>query len=118
MIWSGLLVLAFIIFHLLHYTVRIDAGFRDLPLDHEGRFDIYAMLLLGFENWFVSLIYVVAVALLSHHLSHGVSSMFQTLGLSTPSTRTLFDRIAVAFSAIIFLGYASIPLAVLFGWVG
>lgn len=117
MIWSGLLVLAFIIFHLLHYTVRIDAGFRDLPLDSEGRFDVYRMVVLGFSNPLVSLFYAVSIAMLCWHLSHGVSSMFQTLGIATPHTRQLFDRVAIAFSAILFVGYVSIPLSILLGWV-
>ena len=117
MIWSGLLVLAFIIFHLLHYTVRIGAGFRELPLDSEGRFDVYRMLILGFSNPLVSLFYAIAIAMLSWHLSHGVSSMFQTLGITTPQTRQLFDRIAIAFSALLFVGYVSIPLSVLLGWI-
>ncbi len=117
MIWSGLLVLAFVIFHLLHYTVRVGAGFRELPLDSEGRFDVYRMVVLGFSNPLVSLFYVVSIAMLCWHLSHGVSSMFQTLGIATPQTRQLFDRIALAFSSALFVGYVSIPLSILLGWV-
>lgn len=116
MILSGLLILTFVIFHLLHYTVRVGAGFQDLPLDSEGHFDVYRMLILGFSNVWVSTFYVISIAMLSWHLSHGVSSMFQTLGISTPNTRQLFDRIALGFSVLTFAGYTSIPLAVLTGW--
>ena len=55
--------------------------------------------------------------MLCWHLSHGVSSMFQTLGISTPQTRQLFDRVAIAFAAVLFVGYVSIPLSIMLGWV-
>jgi len=115
---SGLLILCFIVFHLLHYTVRIDTfGFGDIPLDSEGRFDVYKMMIAGFSNVWVSLFYIISIALLCLHLSHGVTSLFQTLGLTTPKTKAIYDVVGMGFSAAIFVGFASIPLSVLFGWV-
>jgi succinate dehydrogenase cytochrome b subunit len=120
MLMSGLIVLAFIIYHLLHYTVQVRAinftGSDFLPLhDPKGRHDIYRMLILGFSNIWVSGFYLLGVGLLSVHLSHGASSMFQSLGLKSEPAGRWIDRLSWAGAIVLFLGYASIPLAVLAG---
>jgi succinate dehydrogenase / fumarate reductase cytochrome b subunit len=75
------------------------------------------MLVDGF-NWVpASLFYLVAIGLLCFHLSHGITSCFQTLGLTTPNTRSVIDFGSRAFSALLFVGYASIPVSVLLGIV-
>src|ERR1035441_1704747 len=86
MIWSGVIVAVFIIYHLLHYTVMVQATSLGLTgqdvgglHDKEGRHDIYKMIILGFSNLWVSLFYVAGVGLLCLHLSHGVSAMWQSL---------------------------------------
>jgi len=120
MIWSGFIVAAFIIYHLLHYTVMVQAinltgqDFHALT-DAEGRHDIYKMVMVGFSNPFVSLFYVIAIGLLCLHLSHGVSAMFQSLGLKNHNYGPVIDKAAKLVALAIFLGYASIPIAVLCG---
>lgn len=110
---SGLMVLCFIIFHLLHYTTQtIDPSFRELH-DAQGRHDIYRMMITGFSNPLVSLFYLVAVGLLAMHLQHGIQSLFQTLGLNSAKLRPLLEKGGQAFAWVLFLGYASIPVAVL-----
>src|ERR1700743_703423 len=79
MYWSGPIVLAFIIFHLLHLT----AGYIHPGAAYiEG--DVYHNVVSGFQVWWVSLSYIVAVSLLGLHLRHGLWSMFQTLGIHQP----------------------------------
>ncbi len=113
MIWSGLIILAFVLFHLAHYTLLIvHPEFRDLH-DAHGWHDIYQMMILGFSNGWVSGFYVLAIGLLCIHLSHGIGAMFQTLGLKNEVYRLIIDRCAIVIAVVIFLGYISIPLAVL-----
>jgi succinate dehydrogenase / fumarate reductase cytochrome b subunit len=110
---SGLMVLCFIIFHLLHYTAQtIDPSYRDLH-DAQGRHDIYRMMILGFSNPLASGFYLVAVGLLAMHLQHGIQSLFQTLGLNSAKLRPLLEKGGTAFAWLLFIGYASIPIAVL-----
>jgi len=118
MLMSGLIILAFIIFHLLHYTADVAAvngtgkDFATLT-DEKGRHDVYAMVLLGFRNPWVSGFYVIAMVLLCLHLGHGVSAMFQSLGWKNQAYACAIDCFARAISWIICLGYLSIPIAIL-----
>jgi len=119
--YSGLIVLAFIVFHLLHFTVQnLDPAYKNLRYDLDGKDtqDVYAMVVLGFSNIWIAGFYIVSMALLCWHLSHGVSSMFQTLGFRNEFWRVRLDRIAVAFGLIIFAGFAAIPAASLISWYG
>ena len=116
MIFSGLTILAFFIYHILHFTVR---SFNDYDtykymLHGEQVHDVYKMVIAGFSWWPASLFYVIAMVLLASHLSHGVASMFQTLGLSTEKTRPLFEVVAKAYAALILIGNCSIPIAIYF----
>ena len=112
---SGIIILAFIIFHLLHFTIGlVDPNLLQLR-DHLGRHDVYGMMIRGFSNPLVSIFYIVAMALLCLHLSHGVSSAFQSLGLRSSRTLRIFQRIATISAVVIFIGNCSIPLAILAG---
>ena len=118
MLMSGLIVACFIVYHLLHYTVQVKAinltGQDFIPLhDEKGRHDIYRMIVIGFSNIFVSGFYLLGVGLLCLHLSHGASSMLQSLGWKARPLGTWIDRLAVVGAVALFLGYAAIPLAVL-----
>lgn len=120
MLMSGLIVAVFIIYHLLHYTVQVQAinltGQDFIPLhDDKGRHDIYRMIVIGFSNIWVSGFYLLGVGLLCLHLSHGASSMFQSLGWKARPLGSWIDRLAVAGAVVLFLGYAAIPIAVLTG---
>ena len=74
------------------------------------------MMVVGFSNIGVSAFYLLGVGLLCLHLSHGVSAMFQSLGLKSPTYGPLIARFAAAASWLIFLGYVSIPIAILLGY--
>jgi succinate dehydrogenase / fumarate reductase, cytochrome b subunit len=112
MIWSGLIVFAFIVYHLFDFTITPDYTGHDA----KGRHDVFKMIILGFNNPLSSLFYLVANGLLCMHLSHGVKSLFQSLGLSTGQFRGWFNGLAVVMAWIIFIGNTSIPLAVLLGF--
>ena len=118
MAYSGLTVLAFVVFHLLHYTLRVtDSRFK---LTSEGGLlesthDVYKMVVLGFQNPLVSGFYLLSVGLLSLHLSHGISSAVQTFGLESKRSAERIRQTGLVLSLLIFAGYASIPAAVLMG---
>ncbi len=114
---SGLIILAFVIFHLSHFTLGfVDPQFLRFE-DSTGRHDVYRMMVTGFSNPIVSIFYIVSMGLLLLHLSHGVSSIFQSLGLRSKKTFGFFDKLAKILALLIFLGNCSIPLAVLTGLV-
>ena len=118
MVASGLIVLAFIIYHIAHFTVRVtDPRFALLKADPLNHYDVYSMMVYGFQNPWVSTFYVFALFLLTLHLTHGSSSFFQSLGLNN---KKLTPKLALAgrvFAWAMFIGYTAIPLAVLLGWV-
>lgn len=123
MMMSGLIIAAFVIYHLLHYTVTtpgINFTGRDFETftDAQGRHDIYKMMIVGFSRdvWWVSVFYIIAMALLCMHLSHGVSSMFQSMGWKKNYYKPLIDKGARLIAILIFAGYVSIPIAVLLGY--
>jgi succinate dehydrogenase / fumarate reductase, cytochrome b subunit len=108
--YSGVVILGFAVFHLLHYTFRTVAlggvTFGD---------DVYKMLIAGFSNKPVAVFYIISMLLLCLHLSHGVSSVFQTLGLRNERWRARLDGLALVYAWVIALGFISIPVAVLTG---
>jgi succinate dehydrogenase / fumarate reductase cytochrome b subunit len=120
---SGLVIAAFVIFHLLHYALAVRAvnltgiDFSTLH-DSAGRPDLYLMMLLGFSKWPVAVFYIIAVGLLSLHLSHGMRAMFQSVGWKWTfgGVSKLPDRIARWTALVIFILYASIPTAVMCGY--
>lgn len=116
MIWSGLTILAFVVFHIFHFTVRLDpnlAGMKD-PAD-PSRHDVYGMVIAGFGKPLVVLFYIVAISLLCSHLSHGIASIFQTLGLRTVKTRAAIRNLGLAISVLLWLGFLSVPFLVATG---
>ena len=117
---SGLVVLSFIVYHLLHFTVRnTDARFK--TVEHggllRGEFDVHTMIILSFQHPFVSGVYLLSVFLLCLHLSHGFSSLLQTLGLNSKGLMAGITRWGTVLAWLIFAGYAAIPVAVLAGFL-
>jgi succinate dehydrogenase / fumarate reductase cytochrome b subunit len=116
MIWSGLTVLAFIVFHILHFTVRTNSHLAEIAKESP-----YKMVIAGFSGGFlqvlVVLFYVVAMTLLCSHISHGVASMFQTLGFRSKKSAGLIRSISLGYAAVIWLGFVSIPVAIMLGFV-
>lgn len=123
MLVGGMIVGLFVVFHILHYTVCAQAvnfigvDFKTLT-DANGHHDVYAMVVYGFgpKAWYVSLFYVIAVGFLSLHLSHGISAMFQSLGLRSHAWWPAISQGAKIWAVILFLGYAVVPGAILAGY--
>ena len=116
MIWSGLTILAFVIFHILHFTVRVNSHLAEL-----GETDPYGMVIAGFRfgwlNALVVLFYIIAMTLLCSHLSHGVGSVFQTLGWRSKKAQGLIEKISLGYAVVIWVGFISVPLAIFLGFV-
>ena len=116
MILSGLTILAFFIYHILHFTVHAgnDYGTYMTTVNGEQVHDVYRMVITGFSWLPASVFYIIAMALLCSHLSHGVSSMFQTLGLNTEKTAPFYQKVGWAYALLILAGNCSIPIAICF----
>jgi succinate dehydrogenase / fumarate reductase cytochrome b subunit len=131
---TGLVVLAFIIYHLAHFTLGAaqsdsfktalpeyvmggDYHLLGFPVVAAGLpvHDVYSMVFLGFAHPVVSLFYIIAVGLLSLHLLHGVDSMFQTLGLRNHRWSAGLRRFAAVLCLVYFLANLAIPGAILAG---
>ena len=116
-----MIVFIFIVYHLLHFTVQIPAlnftaqDFKTLH-DAKERHDVYRMMVIGYSNIGVSGFYILGMGLLCLHLSHGVSSMFQSLGWKNERWGPFLDKLARYGALAIFLGYSSIPVAILLGY--
>ncbi len=112
---TGLFVLAFVIFHLAHFTWGlVQPQYAHLE-DSTGHHDIYAMVVHGFSNPLISLFYIAGLFFLTLHLNHGVASLFQTLGVTTKRMRFFYETLARGIAWLLFLGYISIPISVLLG---
>jgi len=111
--WSAVIVVLFIVYHLLHLTggvVGWEPGqFRDLSVYHN--------VVAGFSVWYVSLFYIVAMACLCLHLDHGIWSLLQTLGWNNARTTSTFRTLSRGVALAVFVGFISVPVAVLAGWV-
>lgn len=119
-LFSGLIVLAFIVYHILHFTIgaiQADALTHTEIFKGENRHDVYKMMVVGFSSPWISMIYLICMGLLCLHLSHGVSSMFQSLGWKKNAFRRALDNFARISALIIFLGNCSIPIAILLGYI-
>ena len=115
MLVSGLIVLCFVIYHILQFTLLVtDPRYHELH-DSSGRHDVYRMLILGFSHPLVSLFYVVALFLLTAHLSHGFASVVQTLGINNRKLTNFVSIGGQTLAWLIFAAYVSIPFAILFG---
>jgi len=118
MMWSGPIIAAFVIFHILHLTVGSVPG---LPLREVGgdptHPDVRANLIAGFSNPAVAGFYIFAMILLCTHLFHGLWSMFQSLGISHPRYTPWLKKAAAVVAILICLGNISIPISVLLGLV-
>lgn len=118
---TGFVVLAFILFHLAHYTVR--AGHPEWSehtftlLNGQKVRDIHTMMVEGFSNVWVSSFYILAVGVLSYHLAHGIGSLVQTLGLKNEQWTAGLQRFVLLYCWAYFLLNAAIPLSVLGGLV-
>ncbi|HVR42786.1 MAG TPA: succinate dehydrogenase cytochrome b subunit [Thermoanaerobaculia bacterium] len=108
--WGGVIILLFVVYHLLHLTTG--HAHRDfIPGDP------YHNVVVGFQNVWVSLAYVVANLALGLHLYHGLWSMFQSMGWNHPKFNRWRRGFATTFAVVITVGNVSFPAAVMLGLV-
>ena len=117
MLPTGLILLAFVLYHLAHFTLGWTQPELYELLDDQGRQDVFSMVVLGFQQPLVSLSYLIAMGLLGAHLAHGVASVFQTAGFRKRQWQSLVDGFGRLFALIVVLGNISIPIACLLGIV-
>ena len=117
MIWTGLLIGAFIAFHLLHFTLQLiypeSAAFTHL--DASGRHDVFRMVVGSFRNLDVAALYLFGLAALGLHLMHSIQSSFQTLGMNSEGTFPFVVKGGAIAAVIIFLGFAAFPVTIFAG---
>ncbi len=114
MIVSGIIIVTFVIYHLLHFTMHVTHPEYANMTDSQGRVNVYAMMISAFQTPLLLVSYLVAVGLLCFHLSHGIFSVLQTLGLNHPKIDKKVKLTSQALSAFLFIGYASVPIAIFF----
>lgn len=139
MIYSGLAILFFVVYHLMHFTAHVTnpeySLFEELygpqleaaaviqteqgPKRIEAgegiflRHDAYKMVVVGFSKPIVSVVYILAVLFLGMHLSHAVQSMFQTLGFNGPKLTPNLNLASKVLGWGIFVAFASVPISIL-----
>ncbi len=115
MIVSGLIILGFIVFHLMHFTLGVTNPEYLKFQDSQGRPDVYRMIMTAFSAVGTVGIYVLGVGALGFHLSHGVRAMVESLGLRMETWASRIDKTSLVVACLLFLGFVSVPLAVLMG---
>ena len=108
--WGGVTILLFVVFHLLNFTVgkfNVDGGPTNDP---------YNLLVDSFSIWWLTLIYLAAMAMLGAHLHHGTWSAAQTLGLTNNArARRNAKVLGLTLALIITIGFSIVPIFVLAG---
>lgn len=117
MMLSGLVLLCFLLYHLSHFTLHWTHPSFSHLYDSEGRHDVYKMVILGFQSPLIAAAYVASMAALCIHLSHGLASLPQSLGLNRAEWVPCLEKMAKGVSLLIFIAYSSIPISVLMGWL-
>ena len=112
-IWTGLILAAFLLYHLLHFTFQT-LGVSAQLLSTGGP-DVYKMLLTGLKNPLSAIIYIAGLIALFFHLSHGIHSAPQTLGLTSRRTLPGLLKAATVVAALYFIAFVSIPATILAG---
>jgi succinate dehydrogenase / fumarate reductase cytochrome b subunit len=117
MIWTGLLIAAFLMYHLLHFTIQVinPEASASANMDTTGRPDVLRMVILNFQNLSLDFIYIISMIALFLHLSHGIQSSFQTLGLSSDRTLPGIIKAGAIAAVVLLAGYVSIPILIFIG---
>ncbi len=115
MLMTGLVLVSFVTYHLLHFTLGVTDPEHFRLYDSMGRHDVYSMVVRGFQNPLVALSYVVAMGFLGLHMGHGIGSAFRSAGLSGPRLRSMFELAGRVVAVAVVIGNVSIPLVCLAG---
>ena len=117
MIVSGLVMLAFVIYHLLQFTVQVPGmGVYEMN-EATHMVNVYTMVVAGFKSVLPVIIYLVGMFFLFLHVSHGFQSLFQTLGLCNDKSLPVTGMVSKLVGFVLLLGYIAIPLSIVFGYI-
>ena len=117
MIVSGAVLFFFVVYHLLHFTVRVTNPEIYVPLGGHGMVDVYYMVVNGFKSALPVIAYVAGLFFLFLHVSHGFQSLFQTLGLSNDKSLPVMGMFSKLVGFVLLVGYISIPLLIVAGLI-
>lgn len=119
MIWSGLAIAGFLVYHLLHLTVQVlqPEAAAATHADLLGRPDVHGMLVAGVRTPGIAAIYGAGMIALGLHLFHGIASSVQTFGLNGPRSFPWFERFGAALALLVAAAFTAIPVGVLAGFV-
>ena len=107
--WGGVIILVFVIFHLIQFTIvpGILGGNGAEP---------HTMVIAGFQQWWITVFYAFSIALVCMHIRHGFWSAFATLGGNlSANSRKWLNIIALVVSVVLYAGFMIMPLCVQFG---
>lgn len=108
--WGGVIIFLFLVWHILDLTT---GTVNPLPGDSSA----YMKLVASFDRWYVALFYVLAVVALGFHIRHGLWSAIQTFGANSALKQNALKTFAFVVAAVITIGFAIVPLSVMFGLV-
>jgi succinate dehydrogenase / fumarate reductase cytochrome b subunit len=117
MIYTGLLIMVYVLYHLAHFTWGTVHSEYYHWTDAAGRHDVYRMVVASFQQPLITVLYLVAMVVTGMHLSHAISSAFQTLGLNHPRYTPLINLAGPAVGLILVLGFSTVPVAIVLGMV-
>lgn len=117
MVYSGLLILFFVLYHLSHFTLHWVGSEYGHYQDELGRHDAYRMVVEGFSNPVTSALYIAAMLVLGLHLSHAVGNLWQSLGINHPNINHCLRKGLPWLGWLIVGGFIFVPVAVLTGIV-
>ncbi|MFZ3209207.1 MAG: succinate dehydrogenase cytochrome b subunit [Geobacteraceae bacterium] len=113
MIWTGLLLAAFIVYHLLQFTIRATPDVAAFVGQIPG--NVFGMVTASFSHGIIVFIYVAAMVALFLHLSHGIQSFFQTMGWNNERSLPVISMVGKVIAVVFLVGYSSIPVFILAG---
>lgn len=111
--WSGVLLLVFVVFHILHFTLGV-VGFQPGQFEH---LMVYQNVVAGFAVVPIAIFYIIAMAALALHLDHGIWSGIQTLGWNTTKNQGTLRGLSRLIAVLIFVGFILTPVCVMAGWI-
>jgi succinate dehydrogenase / fumarate reductase cytochrome b subunit len=114
MIWTGGIILLFLLYHLLHFTLQVTNP-EFSGTDALGRFDVFKMIVLSFQNTLIAGGYVVALIAVLLHLFHGIQSFVQTFGMNSDKSIPCVEKTGRGVAFLLFLAYVSIPVVIFLG---
>ena len=118
MLLTGILVVLFVTYHILHFTFGTIDPAAYAAVDAEGRHDVYSMVVRSFQNPWLSGSYILAMMLIGLHLVHASRSLFQTVGINHDSYNGAIRFISHAMVALFVVGNCSFPILILTGVIG